>query len=48
MFSAKIQILPPDLFHHKQAEDVKVSTKGDHEKKQLAYWAADQKTLRDC
>lgn len=33
MFSVKIQVLPPDLFRHEQAEDVKISTKADHEKK---------------
>lgn len=33
MFSIKIQVLPTDLFHHEQAEDVKISTKADHEKK---------------
>lgn len=52
MFSVKIQVLPPVLFHHEQAEDVKISTKADHEKKkkkkQVAYWAAEhQKTLKD-
>lgn len=35
MFSIKIQVLPTDLFHHEQAEDVKISTKADHEKKKI-------------